>query len=449
MCWVGLGWQKRRGAGSWKIMHIVPNHGYTTRMMTDTIPLEPNTVRAQFPALQQEVNGQLAAFLDGPGGTQVSQRVIDAMSGYLSRGSSNLGGPFLTSRQTVETAQEARLAMMDFLNARRPEEIAFGQNMTSLTFAVSRAISRTWQPGDEIILTRLDHDANISPWLMAAEDREVTVRWLDFRPEDCTLALDSLPELLNERTRLVAVTYASNAVGSVTDVKRVAELAHETGALVYVDSVHYAPHGPIDVQDLDCDFLACSVYKFFGPHQGVLYGKFELMDNLTAYKVRPAPSKPAGKWETGTQSFESLAGSAAAVNYLAELGGSGADRRQQIVRAMKSIRQYEMGLSDRFLRGAVNVPGMKVFGITDIESLEHRTPTFAISLEGYSPEEVATHLGENGVFVWHGHYYAVEVVKRLGLMDLGGLVRIGFVHYNTSGEVDRVLVDLQNLANEQ
>ncbi len=415
-------------------------------MMTENNPFEPNRIRTQFPALQQEVNGQAAAFLDGPGGTQVSQRVIDAMSGYLARGSSNLGGPFLTSRQTVETAHAARLAMMDFLNARRPEEIAFGQNMTSLTFAVSRAISRTWQPGDEIVLTRLDHDANISPWLMAAQDRGVTVRWLDFQREDSTLALDLLAEILNEKTRLVAVTYASNAVGSVTDVKRAAELAHAAGALVYIDSVHYAPHGPIDVQDLDCDFLVCSVYKFFGPHQGVLYGKYELLDDLTAYKVRPAPSEPAGKWETGTQSFESLAGTVAAVSYLAELGGADGDRRQQLVRAMTRIKQYEMGLSDHFLRGAVKVPGIRVYGITDVENLEHRTPTFAISLEGHSPEEVATYLGDNGIFVWHGHYYAVEVMERLGLLDLGGLVRIGFVHYNTIDEVDRVLGALSDLA---
>ena len=414
--------------------------------MTKEISLNPIPLRAQFPALQQEVNGRTAAFLDGPGGTQVPQRVIDAMGGYLERGSSNLGGPFLTSRRTDETALAARQAMKDLLNAGRKEEIVFGQNMTSLTFAVSRAISRTWQKGDEIVLTRLDHDANISPWLMAAEDRGVTVRWLDFRPEDSTLALNTLPGLLNEKTRLVAVTYASNAVGSVTDIKKVTELAHGVGALVYVDSVHYAPHGLIDVQDLNCDFLACSVYKFFGPHQGVLYGKYELLDSLTAYKVRPAPAKPPGKWETGTQSFESLAGTVAAVGYLTDLGGPGGDRRQQIVRAMASIKLYEMGLSERFLRGVVNVPGMRVYGISDIENLEQRTPTFTISLEGYSPEEVATYLGDSGVFVWHGHYYAIEVMARLGLSNLGGLVRIGFVHYNTFDEVDRVLDALTKLA---
>ena len=416
-------------------------------MTTETF-LNPIPLRAQFPALQQKVNGQLAAFLDGPGGTQVSQRVIDAMSGYLARGSSNLGGPFLTSRQTDETADAARLAMMDFLNARRPEEIVFGQNMTSLTFAVSRAISRSWQPGDEIILTRLDHDANISPWLMAAEDRGVTVRWLDLDTADCTLKIDLPPGMLNERTRLVAVTYASNAVGSITDVKQVTQQAHQVGALVYVDSVHYAPHGPIDVQDLDCDFLVSSTYKYFGPHTGVLYGKHDLLNDLLAYKVRPAPDLPPGKWETGTQSFESLAGVAAAINYLADIGGAGNDRRQQIVQAMNRIKQYESALSEQFLRGAVTVLGLRVYGITDIENLEKRTPTFAVSLQGYTPEEVATYLGDRGLFVWHGHYYAIAVMERLGLLDRGGLVRIGFVHYNTMGEVNRVLGALYDLANK-
>jgi cysteine desulfurase family protein (TIGR01976 family) len=408
--------------------------------------IEVDKLRRQFPALQRTVNGRLLSFLDGPGGTQVPQSVIDAMSNYLANGSSNLGGPFLTSYEADLVVDNARLALQDFLNARRPEEIAFGQNMTSLTFAVSRAISRTWQPGDEIILTRLDHDANISPWLMAAEERGVKVRWLDFDPSDCRLKLSSLPELLNERTRLVAISYASNAVGSISDIKEVTRLAHKKGALVYVDSVHYAPHGLIDVQDLDCDFLVCSTYKFFGPHQGVLYGKYELLDNLTAYKVRPAPSKPAGKWETGTQSFESLAGSTAAVEYLASIGGSEGTRRQRIARAMAATKEYEQELSERFLRGAAEVPGLQVFGITDIETLENRTPTFAVRLDGYTTEAVAARLGEQGIFVWHGHYYAVAVMERLGLLDQGGLVRIGFVHYNTFDEVDDVLTALRELA---
>lgn len=408
--------------------------------------LDPDALRAQFPALQRQLNGRPLSFLDGPGGTQVPQSVIDAMSNYLASGSSNLGGPFLTSYETVEVAENARRALQDLLNAHRPEEIVFGQNMTSLSFAVSRAISRTWQPGDEIVLTRVDHDANISPWLMAAEERDVTVRWLDFDTSDCMLKLHTLPELLSDKTRLVAVSYASNAVGSITDIKEVTRLAHAQNALVYVDSVHYAPHGLIDVQDLDCDFLACSTYKFFGPHQGVLYGKYELLDELIAYKVRPAPSKPAGKWETGTQSFESLAGSTAAVDYIASIGDNEGSRRQRIVSAMAAIEAYEQELSERFLRGAAEIPGLQVFGITDIENLENRTPTFAVRLDGYTSEEVASQLGGQGIFVWHGHYYAVAVMERLGLLDKGGLVRIGFVHYNTEQEVDQVVEALLRLS---
>lgn len=415
--------------------------------MTDNPLFDPKSIREQFPALQLQVNSRPAVYLDGPGGTQVPQCVIDAMSSYLGAGSSNLGGEFFTSRQTDETVSQARGAMADFLNARRPEEIVFGQNMTSLTFAVSRAIARTWQANDEIIVTRLDHDANISPWLLAAEDAGVVVRHLDFRPEDCTLRLDLLPDLLNERTRLLAITFASNAVGSITDIAKAVKLAHQIGALVWVDAVHYAPHGPVDVQALDCDFLVSSSYKYFGPHTGILYGKYELLDELAAYKVRPAPVAPPGKWETGTQSFESLAGVRAAIDYLAALGASaGADRRRQLKAAMQRIKEYEKTLSLRFLQGATRVSGLRVYGVTDIERLDERTPTFAVSLEGHTPAEVADYLGRRGIFVWDGHYYAVAVMARLGLLDKGGLVRIGFVHYNTAEEVDRVLAALGEIS---
>lgn len=412
-----------------------------------SFPFDPAAVRVQFPALQRTVNDQPAIFLDGPGGTQSPDSVIEAMSGYLRHGSSNLGGPFLTSREADAIADNARLAMMDMLNARRPEEIVFGQNMTSLTFAMSRAIAQTWQAGDEIIVTRLDHDANISPWLRAAEDQGVQVHWLDFRPEDCTLDLALLGSLLNERTRLVAVNYASNAVGTISEVKRVVELAHAVGAWVYVDAVHFTPHDIVDVQALDCDFLACSVYKFFGPHTGVLYGKYELLDQLMAYKVRPASATPPGKWETGTQSFESLAGVTAAVDYLASLGGEAGSRRERLVRAMAAIKDYEAKLSEQFLRRATSIPGMRVYGITDIENLAARTPTFAINIAGYSPEYIATYLGKRGIFVWHGHYYAIAVMERLGTLEQGGLVRIGFVHYNTLEEMERLFQALGQLAN--
>ncbi len=416
--------------------------------MNSTNPIfQSETIRRQFPALSMQLDGRTVAYLDGPGGTQTPQTVIDAMGRYLASGSSNLGGAFHSSRNTDETVAQARQAIADLLNAARPEEIAFGQNMTSLTFAASRAIARTWKPGDEIIVTRLDHDANISPWLLAAADSGVTVRHLDFRPEDCTLRLDRLPDLLNERTRLLAISYASNAVGSISDVARAAKLAHAAGALVYVDAVHYAPHGPIDVQALDCDFLVSSTYKYFGPHTGALYGKYGLLDELTAYKVRPAPAQPAGKWETGTQSFESLAGVRAAVDYLAGLGaGDASDRRLQLRSAMNRIKEYERSLSLRFLQGATQIPGLRVYGITDIERLDERTPTFAVSLAGQAPATVAAKLGERGIFVWDGHYYAVAVMERLGLLDKGGLVRIGFVHYNTAQEVERVLAALSELA---
>lgn len=415
-------------------------------MNTNHSPLNPVPLRAQFPALQLEVNGNTAVFLDGPGGTQTPQPVINAMSGYLASGGSNLGGPFPTSRQTGAVVAAARAAMADFLNA-RPAEIAFGQNMTSLTFALSRALAQTWDAGDEIVVTRLDHDANITPWTLAARDRGVTVRWLDFDPADCTLKLDELPGLLNEKTRLVAVTYASNAVGSISDVRGVVEMAHVAGALVYVDAVHYAPHDLIDVQALDCDFLVSSAYKYFGPHTGVLYGKEEHLEALEAYKVRPAPAHGPGKWETGTQSFESLAGVTAAIDYLAEIG-DGETRRAHLVAAMARIKAHEMSLSQRFLAGATAVPGLCVYGVTDVEELEKRTPTFAVSLDGYTPQELAAHLGEEGIFVWHGHYYAVAVMERLGLLEEGGLVRIGFVHYNTAAEVDRLLATLTNLAHD-
>lgn len=411
-----------------------------------TTMLDPHALRTQFPALRRTVNGGPAVFLDGPGGTQSPARVIDALADYLRHGSSNLGGPFLTSHEADAAADNARRAMMDMLNARRPEEIVFGQNMTSLTFSVSRAIAQTWQPGDEIVVTRLDHDANISPWLRAAEDRGVSVRWLDFHPADCTLALEQLPALLGKRTRLVAVNYASNAVGSISDVGRVAALAHQVGAWVYVDAVHYAPHDLIDVQALDCDFLACSVYKFFGPHTGVLYGKYELLDGLNAYKVRPASDEPPGKWETGTQSFESLCGVTAAVDYLAQVGGGQGTRRERLAQAMGAIKTYEMGLSEYFLREVRRIPGLRVYGITDVESLAHRTPTFAVSLEGRAPQDVATWLGERGFFVWHGHYYAIAVMERLGTLESGGLVRIGFVHYNTVEEIDALITALGELA---
>lgn len=418
---------------------------------------DPNSFRKQFPSLKLQVKDRPAVFFDGPGGTQTPQRVIDAMSQYLGQDNSNLGGAFLTSQRTGQVVAGARQAMADFFHAPRPEEIVFGQNMTSLTFAMSRAISRTWKPGDEIVVTWLDHDANITPWVLAAQDRGVQVRWLDFEPGDCLLNLDQLSELLNEKTRLVAVTYASNAVGSIVDVAQVAGLAHQVGALVYVDAVHYTPHNPVDVQAIDCDFLVASAYKFFGPHTGILYGKYELLDSLEAYKVRPAPHRPPGKWETGTQSFESLAGVAAAIDYLESIGQEygfemkgDADRYDgrplRLKQAMNAVKDYEESLSLHFLQQAIDVPGLRIHGLTDVERLSERAPTFAVSLAGHKPRDVAEYLGQQGIFVWDGHYYAVAVMDKLGKLDSGGLVRIGFAHYNTVEEIQRLISALQKFA---
>jgi cysteine desulfurase family protein (TIGR01976 family) len=417
--------------------------------MNSEISFDPHVLREQFPALQYVVDGHPVSYLDGPGGTQVPERVIAAIGGYLRGGGSNLGGFFAASARSEAVTDEARAAMAAFYNAARPEEIVFGQNMTSLTFALSRALAQAWQAGDEIVLTRLDHDANISPWLLAAAEKGVTVRWLDFHPADTTLALEQLPDLLNERTRLVAVTHASNAVGTIPDVAQVVRLAHAVGALVYVDAVHVAPHHLIDVQALGCDFLVSSAYKYFGPHTGILYGRYQLLDKMAAFKVRPAPAEPPGKWETGTQSFESLAGVTEAVHYLASLGPEAGSLRQRLAGAMGAIKRYEAGLSERFLREAARVPGLRVYGITDIERLDERTPTFAISLDGYSADEVAAALGAQGIYVWSGHYYAVAVMERLGVLEQGGLVRIGFVHYNTPGEVDEVVAALTRLADQR
>jgi cysteine desulfurase family protein (TIGR01976 family) len=331
--------------------------------------------------------------------------------------------------------------MADFLGA-EPGEIVFGQNMTSLTFAISRALARTWDPGDEIVLTRLDHDANVSPWLLAARDAGVTVRWLDFDPDDgCTLDYGGLDEVIGARTRLVAVTHASNATGTVVDVARVAAAAQTVGALTYVDAVHYAPHYSLDVTALGIDFLACSSYKFFGPHTGVLWGRREHLEALEAYKVRPAPDEAPDKWETGTQSFESLAGVTAAVDYLASLG-HGETRRDRLTSAMEAIGRHDAVLTGRFLAGLAEMPGIRLYGIDDGRL---RTPTFAVAVEGMTPQEVSEALGRQGIFVWAGHYYAVEVMRRIGVLDEGGLVRIGFVHYSTEDEVDRVLGALDEL----
>lgn len=400
------------------------------------------SIRRRFPALGRTLAGRPVVYADGPGGTQVPDTVIEAMSGFLARGGSNLGGPFATSEETAEVVAGARAAAVDLFNASSPDEIVFGQNMTSLTLALGRALARTWRPGDQVVCSRLDHDANVSSWMVAAAEAGAEVRLVDFDAADGRLDPDAVAAALTERTRLVAVTHASNALGTVVDVAAVAEAARTVGALSFVDAVHYTPHGSIDVRRIGCDFLVASAYKFFGPHTGVLHGRSELLAELEAVKIRPASSEPPGKWETGTQSFESLAGVAACVDYLAGLG-EGATRRGRIVDAMGAIAGYERTLSARFLTGIAERSHVRLYGVPTPDG---RTPTFAVSVAGHGPREVAAHLGRCGIFVWDGHYYALEVMRHLGVLEAGGLVRIGFVHYNTADEVDRVLDALDELA---
>lgn len=408
-------------------------------------PLDPHAVRPLFPALSQEAGGRPAVYFDGPGGTQVPQQVIDAIAGYLTRSNANLHGPFATSRRSDETVAAAHQAMADLLGCAH-EETVFGQNMTSLTFALSRSIGRELGDGDEVLVTRLDHDANVAPW-RALEERGVTVREVDVDVEDCTLDMADLEAKLSGRTRLVAVGYASNAVGTINDVARVVELARQAGALSFVDAVHYAPHGPIDVRALGCDFLACSTYKFFGPHVGVLYGRREHLERLRPYKVRPASDALPDRWMTGTQNHEGLAGVTAAVDYLASLaGGAPGDRRAALVEAMGAIKAYERGLSERLVAGLLAIPGLTFYGIRDGERFDLRTPTVAITLPGRTPYELATALGERGIFAWAGNYYALSLSERLGVEATGGMVRIGLVHYNTAEEIDYLLEVLDGLA---
>jgi len=405
-----------------------------------TNPLDLAWVRSQFPSLSQRVNGHATAFLDGPGGTQVPQRVIDAISDYLRTSNANTHGAYATSRRTDEVIAGARAAMADFLGC-DADEVVFGPNMTSLTFAISRAIGRGLGPGDEILLTHLDHSANVSPW-QALEERGVKIRFADIHEADCTLNLDDLASKITPRTKIVAVGYASNAVGTINDVKAIVRLAHDAGALAYMDAVHYAPHGPIDVRELDCDFLACSTYKFFGPHMGVLYGKREHLARFSPYKVRANTNEVPERWEHGTLNHECIAGIAACAEYLAELGRRSEQvtgRRQAIQAAYRAIQQYERGLTDKMLRGLRKIPGLRLYGISDPAQSASRCPTFAVRIEGHTPLELATKLGERGIFTWDGNYYAINLTERLGVEKDGGFLRIGFVHYNTEEEVDRVL----------
>jgi cysteine desulfurase family protein (TIGR01976 family) len=378
-----------------------------------TVALDVNAVRGRFSALTRPT-----AFFDGPGGTQVPDEVIEAVAGYLRDSNANLGGPFETSRRSDEVVEEAHAAVARFLGA-SPDEVGFGPNMTTLNFALSRTAGRSWQAGDEIVVTRLDHDANVSPWLELARDRDLVVRLVDV-DEECRLDLADLERRLSPRTRVVAFPWASNAVGTVTDVRRIADLAHEAGALAWVDAVHYAPHGPIDVAAVGVDVLLCSPYKFFGPHAGVFFGRREVLEEWRPYKVRPAPDEPLShRFETGTLAHEALAGTTAAIEYVESLGWA-------------AVEAHERELAERFLAGLPD--GVRLHGPP---GLEGRVPTFALSVGDRHPGEVAEELAALDIAVWAGNYYALEIMERLGLPE--GAVRVGLVHYNTAEEVDRLL----------
>ncbi|PYX22080.1 MAG: cysteine desulfurase-like protein [Acidobacteria bacterium] len=403
--------------------------------------------RAQFPALAQTINGHPATFLDGPGGTQVPQPVIDAISGYLRRNNANTAGAYATSRNTDAMIAEARRAMADFFNC-DPDEVVFGPNMTTLTYAISRSIGRELHPGDEILLTHLDHDANISPW-RALEEHGVTIRLAEINEEDCTLDMHDLTAKITERTKLVAVGYASNAVGTINHAEEVIRLAHKAGALAYIDAVHYAPHGPIDVRALDCDFLVCSTYKFFGPHMGVLYGKREHLKRLVPYKVRANTNAIPNRWEWGTLNHECIAGITACVDYLADLGRRGdpsaSTRRSALLAAYKAIQQHERELMERLISGLLVIPGLKLYGIHNPQRFNQRCPTVAVRIAGWTPLQLATKLGERGFFTWDGNYYALNLTERLDVEKDGGFLRIGLAHYNTTEEVERFLAALREI----
>jgi cysteine desulfurase family protein (TIGR01976 family) len=442
--------------------------------------LDIKWIRSQFPALNQTINGKPAIFFDGPGGTQVPGSVLDNINDYLVRSNANAHGYFTTSARTDAVINSARAAIADFLGCDH-DEVVFGANMTTLTFTVSRAIGRELQPGDEIVVTKLDHAANISPWV-ALEEKGVNVQFVDINISDCTLDLNDLETKINEKTKLVAVTYASNAVGTINDLNKIVKLAHSFGALVFVDAVHYAPHAPINVHHLDCDFLACSAYKFFAPHVGILYAKKEHLTRFSPYKVKPASNEIPSRWETGTLNHEGLAGLVATINYLAKLGchvsptldnelleslieadreglttfhcprfltsetqenhelaSAYHSRRAALLAAMSAIQQYERELSKKLISGLLEIPGIKVYGITEPEKFNWRTPTVGITIAGKKPPEVAKMLGEKGIFTWHGNFYAIELTEKLGLETSGGLLRIGLAHYNNQEEINLLL----------
>jgi cysteine desulfurase family protein (TIGR01976 family) len=412
------------------------------------VPFDLDAVRAQFPALALTDSGKRRIYFDGPAGTQVPQSVADAMSRCLLEANANVGGKFATSNRADAIVNSARAAMADLLNAPSPDEIVFGQNMTTLTFHLSRSLGRLFEPGDEIIVTRMDHDANVWPWVMLARDLGLEIRYLAFDTETYEFDLDEFDALLSERTRLVCLGAASNLTGTINDVRSICATARSAGALTYIDAVQSVPHIPTDVQALGCDFLVCSSYKFFGPHQGILWGRRDLLERLEPYKLRPAPERVPGRFETGTQSHESFAGITAAVDYLAWVGETmaGATGRPGALHAaMSLIFAYEKTLTAHLLDGLAALDGFTVHGITVRDALDRRGPTVAFTHDRVAPGQIAQVLIDENIFVWSGHNYAIELAGALGLLDSGGVLRVGPVHYNSVEEIDELLDVLRAL----
>lgn len=410
------------------------------------MPFHADPIRARFPSLHERADdGTLPIFLDNPAGTQVPREVMQAVTDYYLRMNANSGGAFATSRRNDDMVKRTREGMADFLNAASASEIVMGPNMTSLNFRLSRAIAQTLAPGDEIVLTRMDHDANIAPWLLIAAENALTVKWVDIRTADCTLDMDSLEAALSERTRVVATVHASNAVGTINPVKQIAGMAHAVGAWHVVDAVQSAPHVPIDVADIGCDFLLCSSYKFYGPHLGIMWGRLELLESLPVAKVRPAKDLAPNRWENGTPSFETWNGLIACLDHWERIGKEFGDaelpqydgRRGQMKRGMMAVRDYEATLATALIEGLLAIPGMAIAGLIERARLDLRVPTVAVAKEGHQPDDIARYLAGNNIYVWSGDYYAVEIMKRLRRPH--GMVRIGIGQYNTITEINKLL----------
>lgn len=421
-----------------------------------TVSYELETIREHFPALGVTDGGMARVYFDNPAGTQVPRGVAERMSAYLLESNANMMGHFATSARTDCVVDEAHQAMAAFLNAASSDEIVFGQNMTTLTLHISRSIGRTLKAGDEIVLSRMDHDANVAPWLLLAEDLELNVRWLEFNVDTYEFDAEQITRTITDATKLVCVTGASNLIGTINDTASIVAAARAVGALTYVDAVQLAPHVAIDVQSLGCDFLVCSAYKFFGPHQGVLWARQELLESLEPYKVRPASNTPPFNFETGTQSHEGMAGTSAAIEYFAWIGetlatsyhaanSAYAERTQHLRSAMQYLFAYERELTRHLLEQLTLLPGVRIHGITDPAALDRRVPTVAFTVDGAVPDNIAKALGRRNIFVWSGHNYAVEVADSLGLLERGGAVRVGPVHYNSVAEIDRLIEALDEI----